>query len=46
MKENISKYLIKFALWLLPLKPSSHQLIEPIVNNWIDKLNNDYYKPQ
>jgi hypothetical protein len=43
MKRYIAKILIKSALWILPLTPESHKEIEPIFNNWVDRLNKEYY---
>jgi len=40
--KTISKYLIKLALFILPLTPDSHKTIEPILNNWVNKLNKTY----
>lgn len=44
MKEKIAVYLLKLSLWILPLTPKGHKVVEPIINGWVDKLNKTYYK--
>ena len=41
----IAKLLIKIALFILPLTPNSYKMIMPIMDKWVDKLNDKWWKP-
>ncbi len=37
--------LLKMLLWSFPLTPQSHKKIAPVMNGWVDKLNEIWWKP-